>query len=87
MDRETFEADLLREGYTATEGRKDPSPPTPMHTHEFEARLFVLDGAFTLTLEDGPHTYRRGESFSVPAGTLHAESYGPDGCAYIAGKR
>ncbi len=87
MDRETFEADLVREGYAMTEGRKDPCAPNPMHTHDFDARLLVLEGAFTLTLEDGPHTYRPGESFSVPAGTMHSEGFGPDGCAYVAGKR
>jgi len=87
MDRATFEAELARDGYALREAFKPHTPANGMHVHDFDARLYVLAGEITLTREDGARTFRAGDSCDVPAGTLHSEAYGPEGCKYLAGRR
>jgi hypothetical protein len=48
MNRAEFEADLAREGYEVRQGRIEPNVHRPAHTHDFDARVMVLEGAITL---------------------------------------
>ena len=91
IDEAGFRAALSRDGYEAFE-RSWPapaagSPPGEMHTHEFDARLLILEGAFTVTREGVPTTFRPGDICEVPAGMVHAEDVGPEGTRYVAGRR
>ena len=91
IDEAGFRAALARDGYEPFE-RSWPapaagSPPGEMHTHEFDARLLILEGAFTVTLGGTPITFRPGEICDVPAGTVHAVDVGPEGTRYVAGRR
>jgi hypothetical protein len=52
MNRAEFEADLLREGYEVREGGLEPNIHRPAHTHDFDARVMVLDGSITLVFGD-----------------------------------
>ena len=45
MNRAEFEADLRREGYELREGKIAPNVHREAHAHEFDARLFVLEGS------------------------------------------
>lgn len=88
MERKLFEQELGREGYEISESGMQPGPRSQeLHTHEFDARILVLDGEITITREDGPTIYKPGDSYSVPAGTRHNESVGADGAKYVVGKR
>ena len=48
MNRAEFEADLVREGYEVRQGGIEPNVHRPSHTHDFDARVMVLEGAITL---------------------------------------
>ena len=45
MNRAEFEGDLLREGYELREGGMEPDVHRGAHTHDFDARVMVLDGS------------------------------------------
>ena len=87
MNRAEFEADLRREGYELREGEIEPNVHRAAHAHEFDARLFVVDGSITLVFGDKRCTYRAGDSCNVPAGTLHEEHTEVDGVRYLVGRR
>ena len=88
MDRETFEAQLRADGFDEVLNRRvEASDPPPLHTHDFDVRILMLEGVFVLEQASNTRRYRPGEIFEVPAGTLHGESFGPTGAAYVAGRR
>jgi mannose-6-phosphate isomerase-like protein (cupin superfamily) len=87
MNRAEFEADLRREGYEIREGEIKPNEHRGAHTHEFDARVFVLDGSITLVFGDDRCVYGPGDSCNVPAGTMHEEHTEVDGVRYLAGRR
>jgi quercetin dioxygenase-like cupin family protein len=88
MDRSTFEQGLREHGYSDVVDREmEANKVNADHSHEFDARLLVLDGEMTLVRNGAPQTYRSGDTFEVPAGTIHEERFGPSGCRYIAGRR
>ena len=87
MDRAEFEADLRREGYELREGEIKPNEHRGSHAHEFDARLFVLEGSITLVFGADRCTYGPGDSCNVPAGTMHEEHTEADGVRYLAGRR
>lgn len=87
IDEAGFRAALARDGYEAVDRSLPPGPPGTEHTHPFDARLLILEGAFTLARGGQSTTYRPGDIFEVPAGQPHAETPGPDGTRYIAGRR
>lgn len=47
----------------------------------------VIGGEITLTRAGTAETFRTGDSCTVAAGEVHAEHVGPQGVAYIAGRR
>ena len=87
MNRTEFEADLRREGYELREGKIDPNAHRVAHAHDFDARLFVLEGSVTLVFGSDRVTYRPGDSCDVPAGTMHEEHTEADGVGFLAGRR
>jgi mannose-6-phosphate isomerase-like protein (cupin superfamily) len=88
MDRTEFETEAHRDGYLLRECEIKPDDPlrTP-HTHDFDARLFVLSGSVTIVRSEDSQTYIEGESCIVRAGTLHVEESGDDGARYLAALR
>jgi mannose-6-phosphate isomerase-like protein (cupin superfamily) len=87
MNRAEFEADAVHEGYEVREGEIKPDTHREAHVHEFDARLFVLDGHLTLVRGEDRHTFGAGETCSVAAGTLHEEHTEADGVRYVAARR
>ena len=87
MNRTEFEAELVREGYEVREGEIGPHVHRDGHTHEFDARVLVLDGSITLVFDTDRVTYGPGDSCSVPAGTMHAEHTDAAGVRYVFGTR
>jgi quercetin dioxygenase-like cupin family protein len=87
MDRVQFEADLRHEGYRVVNSSLTPNSNAPNHCHDFDAKLFVLGGEITITRDNKPETFRAGECCEVPAGCMHTEQVGPEGVAYISGRR
>lgn len=87
MDRQTFEAELVRDGYEVVENGMRPGTFNPDHEHPFDARLFVLDGEITVAFDGESKTCRAGDSFALAAFVTHSETVGPDGVSYVAGRR
>jgi quercetin dioxygenase-like cupin family protein len=87
MDRLAFEAELRREGYSVVNSSLKPNMCLGDHVHDFDAKLLVLGGEITITRDGKPETFRAGQCCAVPANSTHAEHVGPEGVAYIAGRR
>jgi len=87
MNRTEFEASLRQEGYEVREGEIEPHRHLGAHAHDFDARIFVLDGAVTLVFGTERVTYGPGDSCNVPAGTMHEEHTESAGARYVAGRR
>jgi quercetin dioxygenase-like cupin family protein len=52
-----------------------------------DAKLLVLGGEITITRDNKPETFRAGQCCAVPAGCMHAEYVGPEGVAFLSGRR
>jgi len=88
MDRVEFEAALREEGYLEVADRRmEPNKTNPEHSHEFDARLLVLEGEITITCNGDERTYRAGDTFAMSAARPHTEQCGPEGVRYLAGRR
>ena len=87
MDRLEFEVELRREGYRVVNSSLKPNMADPNHCHDFDAKILVLGGELTITRDNKPETFRAGDHCEVPAGSMHAEQVGPEGVAYVAGRR
>jgi quercetin dioxygenase-like cupin family protein len=87
VNQSEFEADLRREGYEVFYGGMGADHVNPEHSHDWDARVMVIGGEITLTRGGRSETFRSGGSCAVSAGEMHAEYVGPQGVAYIAGRR
>jgi mannose-6-phosphate isomerase-like protein (cupin superfamily) len=87
MDRLEFEADLRRDGFSVVNASLTPNMKVANHCHDFDARLFILGGEITITRDNKPETFRAGQCCEVLAGAMHAENVGPEGVAYVSGRR
>jgi mannose-6-phosphate isomerase-like protein (cupin superfamily) len=87
IDEAGFRAALARDGFEPFERSLPPGPRSEEHTHPFDARLLILEGAFTVALGGKPVTFRPGDVCEVAAGAPHTEEPGPEGVRYIAGRR
>ena len=87
MNRVEFEADVRREGYEIGEGEIKPNQHREAHVHDWDARLFVLEGHLTLLRGDQRETFGPGETCRLSAGTPHEEHTEADGARYLAARR
>ena len=87
MNQREFEAELQREGYQVFYGGLRAGEVNPDHAHDWDARVMVIGAQITLTRAGKAETFRAGDSCAVAAGELHAEHVGPQGVAYVAGRR
>ena len=74
-------------GRSARAGAKSSQTYTRVSLHDFDARLFVLEGSITLVFGADRCTFGPGDSCNVPAGTMHEEHTEADGVRYMAGRR
>jgi hypothetical protein len=83
-----FESDLRREGFTVTYGGQKPNTVFEPHTHgDDELRIMVLAGCVTVVRGNVAEIFTAGEHCVVAAGCLHSDIIGPEGAAYIVGRR
>ena len=57
------------------------------HDHTFHKVLFCLEGSIVFHTDDGDVELTDGDRLDLPAGTGHAATVGPDGCACIEASR
>ena len=67
MDRQTFEAELKRDGYDILTNTTPGAKVNPEHSHPFDVRAMVLKGAITITRDGEAKTYKPGETFDHAA--------------------
>jgi mannose-6-phosphate isomerase-like protein (cupin superfamily) len=83
-----FESDLRREGFTVAYGGQKPNTVFEPHTHgDDELRIMVLAGSVTVVRGNVADTFTAGQHCVVAAGCLHSDVIGPEGAAYIVGRR
>jgi quercetin dioxygenase-like cupin family protein len=87
MNQADFQAELQREGYQVFYGGLKAGEVNPEHSHDWHARIMVIGGEITITRGGKAETFHVGDSCAVAAGEMHAEHVGPQGVAYIAGRR
>src|SRR5262245_31779831 len=87
MGRAKFEEELRSDGYRVVNSSVKPNLVAPDHCHDFDAKALVLGGEITITRDNTSVTYRKGQSFEIPAGCMHAEHVGPEGVALLSGRR
>jgi quercetin dioxygenase-like cupin family protein len=67
--------DLSTAGHEAVvaKGEFEPGAAIPKHTHPGEEAAYVIEGELTLEVDGKPPvTLKAGDSYFVPAGTVHA---------------
>ena len=87
MDRQSFEAELKRNGYEILTNTTPGVKVNPEHSHPYDVRAMVLKGALTMNCGGEVRTYKAGETFTMPRGRLHSESYGPEGAVTLLGRK
>jgi quercetin dioxygenase-like cupin family protein len=87
VNRSEFEADMRREGYEVFYGGLQAKTTNPEHAHDWNARIMVIGGEIVISRNDVADIFPAGDTCSVAAGELHAEQVGPQGAAFIAGRR
>jgi len=88
MNRTEFENECQGQGYReVVDRRMDANTINPEHSHEFDARLLVLEGEMTITSNGSERLYRAGDTFAMTAGCRHTEQSGTGGVRYLAGRR
>ena len=88
MNSAEFEANLAQEGYTEVVKRgMEADKIVDEHDHPFDARIMVLNGEITLTVDGTAQVYREGDTCSMAAGCRHEEAVGPEGVKLLVGRR
>ena len=88
MTSETFREELVRDGYLDIETKViGPNVSVPMHSHPYDVRALVLEGEAVIDCGAGPRTFRPGDIVEVAGGVEHTEKYGPQGYAFLVGRR
>ncbi|MES2910004.1 MAG: cupin domain-containing protein [Pseudomonadota bacterium] len=83
-----FEAMLAAEKFQPPVSiTREPGYALADHAHEFDACALILSGAITLVVGGVATRYGAGDIFRLPRGTPHEESAGPEGVAYLSGRR
>ncbi len=85
---EKFTADARAAGFDEALIREwAPLAVIDTHTHPFDADAVVTAGEMWLTCDSQTQHLNVGDTFKLPAGTPHAERYGPDGATYWVARR
>ena len=88
MNEAQFKQDLTDNGYGAAEViEREAGYNNDMHTHDFGASVFILEGEITVTTEEKSTTCRAGDTFALDAEVLHRETIGDQGVRLLLGRR
>jgi quercetin dioxygenase-like cupin family protein len=88
MDRQVFETELKRDGYDEiVTGTTQGPRHNAEHSHPYDVKAMVVDGAITLAWEGNTQTFRPGEVFTMARGCPHTETFGPEGAVTLVGRK
>lgn len=88
MDRKAFETELKRDGYDeiltgTTQGPKHNAE----HSHPYDVKAMVIEGAITLAWEGRTQTFRPGDVFTMARGCPHTETFQAEGAVTLVGRK
>ena len=66
-------------GLAVTRQQGEPGIGAPPHAHDWDEMFYVTRGQVDFACGEEKHACSAGSLVFVPAGTVHAFSYGPDG--------
>lgn len=88
MSKTQFIKMLQQEGYPEpVEVQREPNGHLDDHTHPFEVKALILEGAIELIIHGSTKTYESGDIFHLGLEEVHAETYGPQGVRYLAARK
>jgi len=88
MDRHAFEDALKREGYDEIPTNTTPGAKyNAEHSHPYDVKAMVLDGAITLGWNGQTRAFGPGEVFTMARGCPHTEAFGPEGMVTLVGRK
>lgn len=87
MQRDAFEQELAREGFTELVTVTREAGDLDTHAHPFEAKALILFGEIAIRVDDDERLYCEGDVFHLNANEAHAERYGPAGVQYLVGRK
>jgi mannose-6-phosphate isomerase-like protein (cupin superfamily) len=86
--RADAEAAFAAEGCSAARSwRNGPGDTYGAHDHPYHKVLFCLQGSIVFETGDGEVELHAGDRLDLSAGTRHAATVGPQGCACIEASR
>ena len=79
---------LYADNYTEHEVRIfAPNWDSDFHSPGHDGRQLVLEGRVVLEMAGKARVYEAGETYEVPANTVHREVFGDAGCSLAIGRR
>ena len=88
MNQQEFHDMLTREGFReVVTVEREANGFLEVHTHPFEAKALIIDGALRLRVGEQEQAYGVGDIFHLAANESHAEWYGPNGVRYLVGRK
>lgn len=87
MQREAFVSDLAKEGFLEPTMVTRKAGTSEEHSHDFDARILVVEGEIHLRIGDSERLYAAGDAFHLPANVRHAERYGANGVQFLLSTR
>ena len=88
MDREAFIGLLAAEQFDVVVTVQQPANGAlDVHTHAFEAKALIVEGAMWIAIGDTEQAYQVGQVFYLSANAPHSERYGPAGVTYLVGRK
>jgi len=88
MSEAQFIEMLRQEGYPEpVEVLRESNGHLDDHTHPFEVKALVLEGAIDLIVNGNTKTYGPGDIFHLGLEEVHAETYGVQGVRYLAARK
>lgn len=87
MQREAFVSDLAKAGFPEPTMVMRKAGTSEEHSHDFDARILVIDGEIRIRIGDDERMYTAGDAFYLPAHVRHAERYGANGVQFLLSTR
>jgi quercetin dioxygenase-like cupin family protein len=81
-----FVAGMTRDGFVTTPVSFAPNTTFTEHGHEFASRIFVTQGAITITNSGVVSVLVPGDTYALDVHEQHAEVVGPEGVTYLAAR-
>lgn len=78
---------LARDGFEAFRWSDAPGTEYAPHHHDHDECLWLLEGAIRFGAEGQSLPLGPGDRLMLPRGTVHTAVAGPDGAAYLIGRR